>query len=66
MGKWLVGELREIDGNLLSSAAIRRQGYFRAEYVEQLWQEHQARRRNHRKLLWMLLAFQLWHSTHMH
>ena len=65
VAKWLVGDLRELAGDLLSPAAIHRQGYFRAEYVQQLWQEHQARRRDHRKLLWTLLAFQLWHSTYM-
>jgi len=66
VAKWLVGELRELAGDLLSPAALRRQGYFQAEYVQQLWQEHQTRRRDHRKLLWTLLSFQLWHSTYMH
>src|SRR5215475_10915486 len=65
VAKWLVGDLRELAGDLLSPAAIHRQGYFRSEYVQQLWQEHQARRRDHRKLLWTLLAFQLWHSTYI-
>jgi asparagine synthase (glutamine-hydrolysing) len=65
VAKWLVGELRECAGDLLSPAAIHRQGYFRAEYVQQLWQEHQSRRRDHRKLLWTLLAFQLWFDTYM-
>jgi asparagine synthase (glutamine-hydrolysing) len=59
MAQWLVGELRELAGDLLSPEAIHRQGYFRAEYVKQLWQQHQARRRDHQKLLWTLLAFQL-------
>jgi asparagine synthase (glutamine-hydrolysing) len=66
VAQWLVGELRELAGDLLSPAALRRQGYFRAEYVQRLWQEHQTRRRDHRKLLWTLLSFQLWHSTYMH
>jgi len=63
VAKWLVGDLRELVGDLLSPAVLRRQGYFQPEYVQRLWQEHQTQRRDHRKLLWTLLAFELWHST---
>ena len=64
MAKWLVSDLRDLAGDLLSPALLRRQGYFQPAYVQRLWHEHQTRQRDHRKLLWTLLAFQLCHSTY--
>src|SRR5215469_541618 len=63
IAKWLIGDLRDLVGDLLSPAVLRRRGYFQPAYVQRLWQEHQTQQRDHRKLLWTLLAFELWHST---
>jgi len=41
---------------------LRQQGLFQPDYVAGIIQEHQARHRDHRKLLWTLLAFQLWYE----
>ena len=60
--KWLAGPLKPLMEELLSSRRLRQQGLFQPDYVETLIQEHQARHRDHRKLLWTLLAFQLWHE----
>ena len=44
----------------LPADALRRGGLFRPETVERLIVEHENGRRDHRKKLYTLLAFQLW------
>lgn len=51
--RWLREELRKpIEAELL-----RPDPWFRAEVVKKLWQAHQARQANYRKLLWNLYTF---------
>jgi len=45
-----------------SASVLRRGGLFRPEVVERLFAEHEQGRRDHRKKLYTLLAFQLWAS----
>ena len=63
VAKWLTTELREMAGDLLSPEAIRKQGFFKPSYVDKLWSDHQNHRSDNRKLLWTLLAFELWYHT---
>lgn len=62
---WLCGPLRSLLADLLSSDRLRRQGLFNAPVVERLLHDHWAGRRNHRKGLWTLLMFQLWHDRYV-
>ncbi len=62
---WLTRELRELVLDLLSEARITRQGFFNYSYIKQLLDEHFARRRDNRKLLWTLLVFQLWYDAYI-
>jgi asparagine synthase (glutamine-hydrolysing) len=48
--------------DLLSRERLVRQGIFHPEPVSRLVAEHQAGVRDHRKPLWTLLMFQLWHD----
>ena len=57
---WLKDELKDLCNNLLSKDKIEKQGLFNYNYVNKLKEEHQSGRRNHRKLLWNLMIFQLW------
>lgn len=61
VSKWLKGELREPLQDELSSERLARQGIFEPAAVQRLIQEHLAGRRDHRKQLWTLFVFQLWH-----
>ena len=61
VAEWLKGPLRELVQDELSPARIREQGLFDAAVVERLVSEHMSGRRDHRKQLWTLLVFQLWH-----
>ena len=60
MKNWLRGELKPMMTDLLSAARLRRQGWFQADYVEQLMTEHLSERANHSHRLWPLMVFQLW------
>jgi asparagine synthase (glutamine-hydrolysing) len=62
VAKWFAGPLKPLLEDLLSPQRLKRQGLFQPDYVQTLIREHQARYRDHRKLLWTLLAFQMWHQ----
>jgi asparagine synthase (glutamine-hydrolysing) len=58
---WFKGQLREALQDELSPERIRRQGLFDAAEVQRLVREHLTGRHDHRKQLWTLFVFQLWH-----
>jgi asparagine synthase (glutamine-hydrolysing) len=58
---WFKGDLREPLQDELSPERIRRQGLFEPAEVDRLIAEHLSGRRDHRKQLWTLFVFQLWH-----
>ena len=63
VAEWLKGRLRPLARDLLSPERIRKAGLFNADYVERLQDEHERGVANHRKLLWTLLMFELWHES---
>ena len=65
IARWLRGPLSGLLDRLLDPSRLRSQGIFRAEAVDRLVSEHRAGLRDHRKPLWTLLAFQLWHERWM-
>ena len=62
VARWLRGPLAGLLDRLLDRDRLRRQGLFRPEAVARLVAEHRAGARDHRKPLWTLLMFQLWHE----
>lgn len=65
VGQWLRGPLRSLMTDVLSPERIRKEGLFDARTVERLMSEHVNGRRDHRKKLWTLMVFQLWHDRWM-
>jgi asparagine synthase (glutamine-hydrolysing) len=63
VAEWLKGRLRPLARDLLSVERIRKAGLFDAAYVQRLQDEHERGIANHRKLLWTLLMFELWHES---
>lgn len=63
VAEWLKKKLRPLARDLLAPERIRRAGVFDAEYVTRLLDEHEAGVANHRKPLWTLLMFELWHES---
>ncbi len=62
---WMRGELRPLLEERLSPERLKRQGWFQADFVQRLLDEHWSGRADHRKTLWTLLSFQLWHDRWM-
>jgi asparagine synthase (glutamine-hydrolysing) len=57
---WLRGELLPFAREVLSTEAVRRQGFFRPNAVQALLETHAAHRQNNGRQLWALLTFSLW------
>jgi asparagine synthase (glutamine-hydrolysing) len=62
VARWLRGPLAPLMNSLLAPDRLKHQGLFRPEEVARRIGEHQAGVRDHRKPLWTLLMFQLWHD----
>ncbi|MEM7344612.1 MAG: asparagine synthase (glutamine-hydrolyzing) [Chloroflexota bacterium] len=62
---WLTGDLRDLMLDMLSEARLKRQGLFNYPYVKTLLDSHLSKQRDHRKELWTLLIFQLWHEKYI-
>jgi asparagine synthase (glutamine-hydrolysing) len=63
VAEWLKGKLKPLARDLLSPERVRRAGVFNPDYVTRLQDEHERGVANHRKLLWTLLMFELWHES---
>ncbi|MBL7789775.1 MAG: asparagine synthase (glutamine-hydrolyzing) [Chitinophagales bacterium] len=54
---WIRKDIKQQVGEIL----FERDELFNAHYIEKLWNEHQSKKFNHRKLLWNLFMFKYWH-----
>jgi asparagine synthase (glutamine-hydrolysing) len=63
VAEWLKGQLRPLARDLLSPERVRKAGVFNPAYITRLQDEHERGVANHRKLLWTLLMFELWHES---
>jgi asparagine synthase (glutamine-hydrolysing) len=63
VAEWLKQKLRPMARDLLSPERVRRAGVFNPDFVSRLQDEHERGVANHRKLLWTLLMFELWHES---
>ncbi|HET7841186.1 MAG TPA: asparagine synthase (glutamine-hydrolyzing) [Terriglobia bacterium] len=62
IARWMRQELRPLLEDALGEERLKRQGIFDAATVRRLLAEHWSGHADHRKALWMLLSFQLWHE----
>lgn len=60
VAKWLKGPLKESAGDLLSADRITRQGFFKADVVTKLFDDHIKGKADNRKKLWTLMVFENW------
>jgi asparagine synthase (glutamine-hydrolysing) len=65
VGHWIDGSLRELVRDHLAEDKLRREGFFEPAYVQKLLREHGEGIRDHRKLLWTLLVFELWQEKYL-
>jgi asparagine synthase (glutamine-hydrolysing) len=59
---WMRDELRPLVDETLGEEKLKRDGLFNPPFVRRLLKEHWSGRADHRKTLWTLLCFQLWHD----
>ena len=62
---WFRGPLREQMLSVLSPDRIAREGFFDPRAVKRLIDDHLDGRRDNRKQLWTLFAFELWHDGYL-
>ena len=62
VAEWFRGPLKEQMLSALSRDRLLRDGFFEPGAVEALIDDHLAGRRDNRKQLWTLFAFQMWHE----
>jgi asparagine synthase (glutamine-hydrolysing) len=63
VASWLKGPLNPLVDDLLSESRLREAGYLDPIAVSRLLREHRNNERNHRKVLWTLLSFELWRDA---
>jgi len=63
VAEWLKGPLNPMVDELLGESRLRDAGYLEPKTVRRLIDEHRRNRRNHRKVLWTLLSFELWRDA---
>jgi asparagine synthase (glutamine-hydrolysing) len=65
MAEWFRGPLAEPLRAILAPERLRTAGLFDAAAVRRLVDEHVGGARDHRKVLWALLIFELWRAHHL-
>ena len=63
VAEWLKGPLDPLVDELLSESRVRAAGYLDPAVVRRLIDEHRGSQKNHRKVLWTLLSFELWREA---
>ncbi len=64
MAQWLLGPLRGLLWDKLSSGGVRRLGLWNSDTVQRLLREHETRTRDRSRTLWAMLMFVLWNERH--
>lgn len=65
VAQWLKKELKPVMDRCLDPERLRRQGLFEPAFVSSMVRQHLEGRVDHRKPLWTMLMFQLWHEFWM-
>jgi asparagine synthase (glutamine-hydrolysing) len=65
LAAWLQGELQPFVRDVLSPENVRRQGFFEADGVRSLVDDHVAGRADQSRKIWALLAFSLWFDRYV-
>jgi asparagine synthase (glutamine-hydrolysing) len=65
ISRWMRSELRPLLEERLNPERLKREGWFQPAFVQRLLDEHWSGHADHRKTLWTLLLFELWHDRWM-
>lgn len=64
LAAWLTTSLRPLVDELCSPQSLSGDNFFDPAMVRQMLAEHHSGRRDHRKTIWSLVAFQFWRKQH--
>ena len=62
---WLKEDLKPLMLEVLDQQKIKREGFFNANYVEQLKKEHLSGKENHSHRLWSMMVFGIWQDLYL-
>lgn len=62
--EWLRGPLSDWANKLLNRNRLEEEGFFDAEKIAFMWEQHKTGERNWHYLLWDVLMFQIWFEKH--
>jgi len=65
VAQWFKNELKPLLMDQFEESKLRREGIFRPEYVQTLLREHFENKKDNRKQLYTLLAFELWYEKYI-
>lgn len=65
LASWFRSEIKDLAGRCLLSPDAGLYHFFNRNAVEDVWNQHQARSKNHGTVLWSLLMFELWYQRFM-
>lgn len=65
VAEWLRGPLRDWAEDYLTEERLARQGLFEPAQVRRLWDQHRSGWRKHTKVVWAILAFQMWAEEYL-
>jgi asparagine synthase (glutamine-hydrolysing) len=65
LARWFRTELRPLARDLLLDERARSRGWFRADTIKRLLDEHMTDRADHGHVLWTLCMLELWQRTHV-
>lgn len=64
VARWIKNQLRPLMEHLLNTDRLRKQAIFHPPAVKKLMEEHLRGKKDNRKPLWTLMAFQLWWDSY--
>ena len=62
---WLKTDLKSLMLEVLEPQKIKREGFFNANYVEELKKEHLSGKENHSHRLWSMMVFGIWQDLYL-
>ena len=65
VGKWIKSELKDLTFKLFNEKKIRNDNIFDYTIIHKLLKQHLEGRKDNRKQLWTLMAFQMWHDNYL-
>ncbi len=65
LDRWISKDLKGLFRDLLSEQEIKKQGFFREEYIEKIFKNYDKSRLYYGRQLWSLVNFALWHKIYI-